>query len=127
MPMNTPQTHCWVNTAGVEPLPLYEALKDEKPSVLLESTRRGKNGRFSYIALDPEFIIKSRGDCVWINDHRYRGDPLSIIQKIISVDTSPRPEGFPLFYGGAIGYIGYDLKNKIEPKLRTTAQQDTNF
>ena len=38
-----------------------------------------------------------------------------------------RPEGFPLFYDGAIGYLGYNLKNSIVPRLKTNAHDDAHF
>ncbi len=105
----------------------FERLRTGTNDVLLESTMMGEHGRFSYIALDPETVIKSKGEDVFIDGIRTPINPLVAIQKELAKDNSTRPKGFPLFYGGAIGYLGYDIKNSIEPKLRTTTVQDTHF
>ena len=116
----------WKNE-DLSPADYFELLRTGKNDILLESTRTGKNGRFSYIALDPRTVVKSKMGYTLINGIYQRINPLDAIKRELVKSGQIKPVGFPLFYGGAIGYLGYDLKNLIEPKLKTTAKRDTNF
>lgn len=117
----------WKDPASNYPARVFRALKSGNNAVLLESARVGIHDGFSYIALDPHTTLKTKESNVWINGVHKVKNPLEAIQELLRREPQQRPKGFPLFYAGAIGYLGYDLKNVIEPKLRTTAQDDTGF
>lgn len=95
-----------------------------KNSVLLESQ---KNGRYSYIALNPYMIFKSKGDKIDIIKGKKRfvkkGNPISELRHIMSSRKIKRTKDLPLFYSGAIGYFGYDTVHFFE-KLPRTAKDD---
>lgn len=117
----------WQNPEKNNPSCYFQLFKKGVNDILLESTMTGRNGRFSYIAVDPKTVVKSKGDNVLVNNVLQKGNPLDVISRILKTTKDRKPNSFPLFYGGAIGYLGYDLKNIIEPTLRTTAKKDTNF
>ena len=109
------------------PADYFDIVRTGRDDILLESTQISRNGRFSYIALDPQTIVKSKGGYTLLNEAYQRINPLDAIKQELAKNKKIKPEEFPLFYGGAVGYLGYDFKNLIEPKLRTTAKRDTNF
>lgn len=117
----------WQNPEKNNPFCYFQLFRKGINDILLESTRVGKNGRFSYIALDPEVVVKYKDQNVLVNNAPQKGNPLRIIKGLLRTAKDRKPNNFPLFYGGAIGYIGYDIKNIIEPKLKTQAKRDTNF
>src|SRR5438132_14094768 len=116
--------------ATVLPLPvcstfeLYQRLAgDARCPVLLESSQ-GPSGvvpgpRYSIIGADPAFLFRGTGSRVdwcargeeWIIR---AGDPLAALQDLLSRMAVPRPSGFPPFYGGAVGYFGYDVARWFE-------------
>ena len=87
---------------------------------LLESAEKGSQvGRFSFLGIDPEVRVESRGEEVTVirggeKTVSRRPDPLSSIKEAVSSlhysgsgDLSPFP-------GGAVGYIGYDAVQRFE-------------
>src|SRR5438105_12485766 len=114
-----------VPLAKVLPLPagstfdLYQRLAgDVRCSVLLESSG-GPGGithgqRYSIIGADPAWLFRCRGSSLswcergeeWITR---TGDPLAALRDLLGRMAVPRPFGFPPFYGGAIGYFGFDV------------------
>lgn len=117
----------WKNPWLRSPAYFFDKFRQGLNDILLESSRAGKNGRFSYIAIDPETVIKSKDGYIFVNGVYQKINPLEAIEQELAKSKQIRPDGFPLFYGGAVGYIGYDLKGLIEPRLKTRAEQDTNF
>ncbi len=121
------KTFSWNNSQLRSPAYFFGKVRKGLNDVLLESCRTGKNGRFSYIAIEPETVIKSKDEWTIVNGIYQKTDTIDIIKEELRKCEQIKPEGFPLFYGGAIGYLGYDLKNLIEPRLKTEAERDINF
>lgn len=96
-------------------------------SVLLESQ---KNGRYSYIALNPYLIFKSKGDKIMLfagnKKTIKKGNPIAELKRIILTNRVKRKKEWPLFYSGCIGYFGYDTVHFFE-KLPKTAKDDLNL
>ncbi len=86
---------------------------------LLESLEGGEKwGRYSFIGLDPILTLESRGDHTRVSqkdkDEELMGDPLSLLKNLLSsFRTSPDGE-LPRFFGGAVGFMGYDLVRFLE-------------
>ena len=88
---------------------------------LLESVEGGEKwGRYTFLGSDPHAIFTVRGKEVLIQEqgetrsHKHGGDPLGLLKERL---TSYRPvpvEGLPRFYGGAVGFLGYDMVRYIE-------------
>lgn len=85
--------------------------KDSKYSFLLESGISGESiGRYSFIGADPFKVIKTGPN------EEYNGDPMSVLQKELSLYQYVKIPEIPTFTGGAIGYISYDCIQHFEPK-----------
>lgn len=101
------------------PITVYSKVATEKPSFLLESVEGGKMlGRYSFIGLDPiVFLASHRGTTTvqWNGKKKVAaGDPFAILENILKEFNSPEMEDMPPFYGGAVGYLGYDMVRHIE-------------
>ncbi|MDP2831138.1 MAG: anthranilate synthase component I [Candidatus Omnitrophota bacterium] len=105
--------------------PVSTFLKMEKGdySFLLESVEgQEKIARYSFLGTNPGLIFKSKGRNIEIiypqNDKRRsfitRGTPLDEIKKIMRDFHSVEAAGLPRFYGGLVGYIGYDTVRFFE-------------
>ncbi len=88
---------------------------------LLDSVKEaGSTGRYSFIGSDPYLVFQSKGDRIQI--HRgeetvaERGNPLAVLKALIQKFTLPKSgDDLPPFFGGAVGYFGYDLVRFLEP------------
>ncbi len=109
------------------PITLYEKLADENPVFLLESGMgREKLARYSFIGFDPFMTFKSYGSEVYIKTETQElgkkgfgetfdnSNPLEVLRNLYKEYTSPLVEGLPRFYGGGVGYFGYETINFIE-------------
>jgi len=102
--------------------PVSAALKlGGTPSFLLESVEGGEKwARYSFLGSRPSKVIKSRGRRVEIKDAKRKkqifdvDDPLEIIKKEIKAYRPVAVRGLPRFYGGLVGYIGYDMVRFFE-------------
>lgn len=89
---------------------------------LLESVEGGEKwGRYSFLGVDPATLIRANGDRVEvIRDGKATqiaadGNPLLVLEKLLSEYKPVEVEGLPRFFGGAVGYIGYDMVRFFEP------------
>jgi anthranilate synthase component 1 len=76
--------------------------------------------RYSFLGSRPSRVLKSWGKKIEIKDDemgtkRYEtGSPLDMIKKELSVYKPVDVKGLPRFYGGLVGYIGYDMVRFFE-------------
>ena len=118
---------CFVPLAAVLPLPrrstfeLFECLVgNDRCPVLLESGRMAEGGqRYSIIASNPSHVFQASGQRLAWRERDGRsivcqGDPISAFRALVNRMMLPRPPGFPPFFGGAIGYLGYDFAHAFE-------------
>ena len=102
------------------PISIYMRLaRDEKYSFILESAEQGKiNGRYSYIGIDPQLIIKSENNKTAIfrdGGWSLRSNPfIAEIRKIQKKYTSPSITEISGFTGGLVGYMGYESIKWVE-------------
>ena len=101
---------------------LRQAGKGEN-AFLLESVAGGENiGRYSYLGIDPPEVISTKGRTATIGENgssRSREleegeDPLDLIREMLDQYTFVPVEGCDRFYGGAVGYLGYDTVRFFE-------------
>jgi len=92
------------------------------PSFLLESVEGGEKwARYSFLGARPAKIIKGRGNTVEvIEGNRAQqvfetDNPMALIKKEISAFRPVEAKGLPRFFGGLVGYIGYDMVKFFEP------------
>lgn len=91
------------------------------PLFLLESMIGGEKwARYSFLGSRPSRIIRSWGRKVEIKDTETgiqifeTENPFEIIKKEINAYKPVEVEGLPRFYGGLVGYIGYDMVRFFE-------------
>ncbi len=99
---------------------------------LLESIEGGEKwARFSFIGINPFLVFRSRGTTVSLYDRhgekRFQvADPLDELKKIMSRFKAATLPELPRFFGGAVGFLSYDIVRFIE-KLPDTLPETTGF
>lgn len=102
------------------PVTAFKKLDDGHFSYLLESIEGGEKwARFSFLGSSPSLIVRSKGNLVEIIENGQTetirtGDPLSCIRELLARFTPLEVEGLPRFFGGAVGYLGYDMVRYFE-------------
>jgi anthranilate synthase component 1 len=97
---------------------------------LLESVEGGEKwGRYTFLGSDPRVIFKVKGEHVVISEngtsrsHRHEGSPLRYLKDLLNTYHPVPVDGLPRFYGGAVGFLGYDMVRYFE-KLPALALDD---
>lgn len=94
--------------------------KGAKYAFLLESVEGGeKLARYSFLGANPRRIFQSKGKKVTLFENgrkksRAVENPLIEVEKLFSRYQAPRIAGLPRFWGGSVGYFGYDLVRHLE-------------
>ena len=114
------------------PLSTYLKLAHARYSYLLESAAQGgeKWGRYSLIGLSARTVLRVADgrltvetDDVVVETMR-TADPLAAIEAFASRYRVPALPGLPRFFGGLVGYFGYDTVRTVEPRLAATTPPD---
>lgn len=103
------------------PVSAFQKIDDGRHSFLLESVEGGEKwGRYSFIGSRPSVMVRSIGRTVEIVRHgrverrTFSRDPLEVVKDVLS-EYRPVPDsGLPRFFGGAVGFIGYDTVRFFE-------------
>ncbi|MFA5350710.1 MAG: chorismate-binding protein, partial [Candidatus Omnitrophota bacterium] len=112
-----------VNADLDTPVSAFLKIKQGDYSFLLESVEgQEKIARYSFLGTNPSLIFKSKGRQIEIIDvakkksrsFTIEGTPLDEIRKIMRDFRSVELAGLPRFYGGLVGYIGYDTVRFFE-------------
>jgi anthranilate synthase component I len=89
------------------PVSAFLKIHDGGPSFLLESVEGGQRlARYSFIGTEPYKVLKTRAE-----DNL---DPLPLIEKEISQFKVVQIDGLPRFFGGAVGYLAYEVASHFE-------------
>ena len=113
------------------PLSTYLKLARQPWSYLLESAQGGETwGRYSIIGLPCRTVLKAFGQRIEVTtDGRLVEeveveDPLTFVEAFQArYRVAPAPD-LPRFYGGLVGYFGYDCVRYVERKLKDSAPPD---
>ena len=122
------------------PVSAYErirtALRCENPhahTFLLESVEGGERiGRYSFLGGKPHVIFRGDGRCVEIEYadgrvEKHAGvSPLDLLRKHMAGYRVVADSQLPRFFGGAVGYIGYDAVAQFE-KVPLSARRDHDW
>ncbi|MDO9534963.1 MAG: anthranilate synthase component I [Bacillota bacterium] len=102
------------------PISLYLKLTSHsKESFLLESGELGEKSRYSFIGSEPfltlytvdsDTVVQEESGKQW----RSGDDPLDVLEKIFKGFKVYHPEELSAFWGGAVGYISYDMVRRWE-------------
>ena len=82
-----------------------EAFRDLPGLALLESARPGRNARWTFLTADPVEVLEraSAGS-----------DPFTAARTLLARSaTGPRPVAGPPFLGGLVGFLGYELGQRL--------------
>lgn len=97
---------------------------------LLESVEGGEKwGRYTFLGTDPRATFRVRGDEVIIEEAGqtrrlpHGGDPLRLLEELLGRYRPVAAPGLPRFYGGAVGFMGYETVRFFE-RLPTAAVDD---
>jgi len=103
------------------PVSAFLKIDDGRHSFLLESMEGGEKwARYSFLGSRPSVVVKSFGRTVEVirNGKKERlpfdRDPLEVIKDLLSA-YAPVPDlSLPRFFGGAVGFMGYDVVRFFE-------------
>ena len=83
--------------------------------ILLESTHVSRDdGRYSIIVGEPLKTLVAKCGHIEIDGLAHMGNPLKILQQVLADYRGYRPEGAPLFCGGAVGFLAYESNHYLE-------------
>jgi len=93
----------------------------------LHSASSGPQSRYSYFALDtPRYTVETNEQELFVrylpeNGSRHEslkiGNPVDRFHQWFSGFQAPRVDGLPPFWGGAVGYLGYESAGWMDAKL----------
>jgi anthranilate/para-aminobenzoate synthase component I len=99
---------------------LFTRIADpDTSSFLLESPRLGSNqARYSFFGSHPFLTLQGKDDTYTFagasNTISAQGDPWQTLHRFMQTARGPRQEGLPPFFGGAVGFLSYDLIRRWE-------------
>lgn len=96
-------------------------------SFFLHSASSGPQARYSYFSFDsPRFsaalsdgslVVRFHGSQGTRSDALKVGNPYDRFHDWFRHFSAPRVDGLPPFWGGAVGYLGYEAARYLEPRL----------
>lgn len=105
------------------PVSSFLKIKKDDYAFLLESVEgQEKIARYSFLGSNPALIFKSKGKFIQIiypekkitKKFVTQTNPLDEIKKIMRDFKAIKTKGLPRFYGGLVGYMGYDMVRFFE-------------
>jgi len=103
------------------PVTALMKLADHPHVFLLESVEGGEKwARYSFLGADPRLIFRVQGAEVVIEENGavqripHGGDPLRFLKGLLDRCRPVPMEGLPRFFGGAVGFLGYDMVRYFE-------------
>jgi anthranilate synthase component 1 len=113
-------------TADYEtPLSAFQKIHDGRCGFLLESAELTQHsGRYSLLGSSPRMIFTARGREIEVEERgktrRFttEADPLEELKRLMAPFRPLESQPIPVFHGGAVGYLGYDMVRFFEPTLK---------
>ncbi len=105
---------------SADPFELYAKIASARyPSFLFESGNgEGAMGRYSYFGGDPYQTLYGKGNTFVCRSIQGRMDsstsPFQWLAHLLNQQRIVRPPDVPPFFGGAVGYLSYDLARQFE-------------
>ncbi len=114
------------------PVSAFKKLNGSAQSFLLESIEGGEKwGRYSFLGTEPSLIFSCKGNSVSIRkngeiiESENSSDPIEKLREIMKEYSPVDIPELPRFYGGAVGFLSYDMVRFIE-KLPELKADDLN-
>ncbi len=117
----------------ITPISAFKRFRNvTKHCFMLESAERNQRwGRYSFIGYQPSMEITCQNGEIQIKDkdetRKIKGNPASVIRKIINENKAVPLENFPPFSGGLVGYFSYDYIKYQEESLILDAKDEEGF
>jgi anthranilate synthase component 1 len=115
------------------PVSAFRKLQESDYAFLLESVEKGETlGRYSFLGAEPSIVFKSKANEINLlyqkaEDEFFTNDaPLQSLREIMQRYQPVVDPDLPPFFGGAVGYIGYDAVRNFE-KLPDLSPDDLNL
>lgn len=113
------------------PISIYLKLVGEKEGFILESVEQGEHlGRYSFVGLHPCRRVTVHGQQCSVQDgerfYTENGNPFEVLRALMREAKVADVPGLPRFYGGAVGYFGYDMVENLE-RFTSTIEDDTHL
>lgn len=107
------------------PISVFQKIGRNGLSYLLESADGGdKLARYSFIGIDPFLVFQSKDTRIEIEtkDKKevYAENPLWYLRRLFAEFKTSPIKGLPRFFGGGVGYFGYELVRFIEELPKNT-------
>ncbi len=115
------------------PVSAFRKIDRSKYAYLLESVEGGEQiARYSFLGSNPSIIFQSKGHTIKISrDGKLEKkekikDPLEELKRLLKDYIVYRDPNLPRFFGGAVGYLSYDMVRFME-KLPDKNPDDLNL
>jgi anthranilate synthase component 1 len=113
------------------PVSAFHKIDTGDHSFLFESVEKGnKFARHSFLGASPHLIFQARGKNITLREgaeqrhYTIDDDPLRELERLMSGYRPVPVDGLPLFYGGAVGYIGFEAVTQFEPTVPRAKKDD---
>jgi anthranilate synthase component 1 len=113
------------------PVSAFQKIDTGDHSFLFESVEKGgKFARYSFLGASPNLIFQARGKKITLQEGKStreftcEGDPLHELERLMSVYRPVAHDELPLFYGGAVGYLGFEAVTHFEPSVPRAKKDD---
>jgi anthranilate synthase component 1 len=100
-------------------------------SFLLESVRGGEKwGRYTFLGAEPSIVMRGRANRLDLIRPGRAVESRSVTNSFAEMRSelkrlrAPEILGLPRFFGGAVGFLAYDIVRLFEPRIPHTVQDD---
>jgi anthranilate synthase component I len=100
-------------------------------SFLLESVRGGEKwGRYTFLGTEPALVVRARGNRMDLIrpgraiEARQVDNPFEALRAEVQRLRAPEIPGLPRFFGGAVGFLAYDIVRCFEPRIPASVHDD---
>src|SRR5579863_8460844 len=98
---------------------------------LLESVQGGEKwGRYTFLGSEPAMVVRARGNRMDLIrpgraiEARQVENPFEALRREVQRLRAPEIPGLPRFFGGAVGFLAYDIVRCFEPRIPNTVRDD---
>src|SRR5271155_2807383 len=113
------------------PVSAFQKIDTGDHSFLFESVEKGnKFARYSFLGASPHLIFQAHGKNITLRegakqrDYTIQDDPLHELERLMAGYRPVPTDGLPLFYGGAVGYLGFEAVTQFEPTVPRAKKDD---